>query len=138
MTHAAEFPSFHIDESAAPLILVTFPDVATVEEIPALFEAYRRIAAQHPRVAWVVDLRRFNPILAPAKARRAFADNFEQSRAIIESSAVCEARVIESAIMRGVVTALDWLIGHKYPRRTFATLIAAKDWARTMLGPSAR
>ncbi len=124
---------FSIDESAAPLIVVTFPTAGSADDIPELFAAYHRIATQHPRVAWIVDLRAFNPILAPAKVRRAFADHYEQNRKVIEASAICEARIFGSSVMCGVVTAIDWLVGRAYPSKNFGTLVAARDWARSML-----
>jgi hypothetical protein len=125
-----------LDAAEAPLILVTYPAVASIESVNALFAGFRRIAAEHGRVGWVVDMREFNPLSAPAPIRKAFADEYERCRRIIESATVCEARIFTSPMVRGIVTAVDWLLNRKYPMKTFAELEPAKAWVRGQLaGP---
>lgn len=41
---------FEIDDSAAPLIVVGFPDDFSIEEYYGLFARYRSLCEVHPRI----------------------------------------------------------------------------------------
>ena len=70
--------------------------------------------------------------------RKAFADEYERSRSVIEAATVCEARIFTSPLMRGVVTAVDWLLNRKYPMKTYAEIEPAKMWVRGQLAAAKR
>lgn len=128
-----DLSGFRIDESGAPVIRVTFPDVVTLPAYERLFDEYMRLCDLYPRVAWLIDMRTFNPVTAPAPIRKAAADVFARSRDRLVQSTVCEARVVESAGVRGVLMAFDWLTGSKWPVRNVATVKDAEVWVAEQL-----
>ncbi|MEL6545458.1 MAG: hypothetical protein AAFQ82_12580, partial [Myxococcota bacterium] len=104
-----------------------------IEAIPQLFQDYVRIVERHKKVGWVIDLNDFNPVSAPPTARKAFTDEFERQRAIIEPGTLFEARVITSALARGIVTAVDWVLSRSYPAKNFSDFDSAYAWAEKTL-----
>lgn len=130
---ATDLSAFRIDESTAPVIRVIFPDVVTLPAYEKLFDEYMRLCDLYPRVGWLIDMRSFNPVTAPAPIRKAAADVFARGRAKLLQSTVCEARVVESAAVRGVLMAFDWLTGSKWPVKNVATVKDAEAWIAEQL-----
>lgn len=125
--------TFVVDEAEAPLIMLTYPATATEAEIGRLFETFESVCRRLRNIVWVIDMREFNPLTAPPKLRRVFADHYEKSRAVIERSTVAECRVVGSSLTQGVVTAVDWLVGRPYVTKNFTNLELAKNWARDFI-----
>ena len=125
---STDLTTFRIDESDAPVIRVIFPDVVTLPAYERLFDEYMRLCDLHWRVGWLIDMRTFNPVMAPAPIRKAAADVFARSRDKLLQSTVCEARVVGSAGVRGVLMAFDWLTGSKWPVKNVATVKDAELW----------
>jgi hypothetical protein len=122
-----------VDETRAPLILVTYPDQPTPDDMRELFAQYADLSRRHEKVAYLIDFRAFNPISAPASHRKVAADLFAEYRAVLQASTVCEARVVESGFARGVLTAFDWLTGAKWPCANFGTMQRAEAWIESHL-----
>jgi hypothetical protein len=116
-----------------PIVRVDYPPEFTLESYRALFAHFAALAARGDRVAWLIDLTRFDPLGATATQRRLAAQVFEEHRAPLVAGSVCEARVIEGAITRGVLTAFDWLTLHKWPCTNVATEAEARAWIATKM-----
>jgi len=125
---------FEIDESQRPIIVVTFPAMVSPEAYKELFRQYVSISNRGEKVGYVIDMRRFNPIAAPAAMRRLAAETFAAARPHLVKVTVCEARVVSSAITRGVLTAFDWLTGSKWPCRNSTSMSDADRWVREQMG----
>jgi hypothetical protein len=119
---------FVVSSREWPIVRVQYPENVALEAYRALFGHYASLASRGARVAWLVDLTRFDPLTAPAAHRRVAAEIFEEHRATLLAATVCEARVLEAAITRGVVTAFDWLTLHKWPCTNVATEAEARAW----------
>jgi hypothetical protein len=78
-----------------PIVRVDYPPEFTLESYRALFAHFAALAARGDRVAWLIDLTRFDPLGATATQRRLAAQVFEEHRAPLVAGSVCEARVIE-------------------------------------------
>jgi hypothetical protein len=124
---------FTFDLSQVPLIIVDYPDTVGMGDYYALFARYRELCAQHQRVAWLVDFRRFNPLGGTPELRKQAAECFAESRDAIMRSTVCEARVVDNLAARSVLIAFDWLTGTKWPTKNFSTREAAERWCREQL-----
>jgi len=124
---------FEIDDTAAPLIVVSYPDHVTVEDYHGLFERYRALCGVHARIAWLVDFRRFNPLSGTAELRKAAAACFAASKDVLLKSTVCEARIVENTAARGVLIGFDWLTGTKWPTRNFGKRDSAERWCHEQL-----
>lgn len=125
--------TFTFDLSQTPLIVAEYPDDVGVGDYYALFARYRELCAQHHRIAWVVDFRRFNPLKATPEMRKMAAECFAESRDALMRSTVCEARVVDNLTARSVLIAFDWLTGTKWPTKNFSTREAAERWCREQL-----
>ncbi|MCA9627873.1 MAG: hypothetical protein KC766_09410 [Myxococcales bacterium] len=123
-----EYAGFVVDGRKCPLIVVTFPDWADLAAYEALFEEYARLAEAHRDLAWLIDFRAFNPITAPSPVRYASAEVFARYRDRLLASTLCEARVVESMLGRGVLTAFDWITGRKWPTENFKRQDDAMRW----------
>lgn len=127
--------AFVLDDSAAPIVRVTYPEHVTTGGYERLFDDYVALCARHPRIAWLVDMRDFNPLMVSAPVRKTAAEVFERARAPLLRSTVCEARVVSSTAMRGVLMAFDWVTGSKWPVKNVDSVGAAEVWiARQLRG----
>ncbi|MCA9640429.1 MAG: hypothetical protein KC492_07015 [Myxococcales bacterium] len=126
-----EHAGFVVDARKCPLIIVTYPGSVDLEAYEVLFEEYARLAAAHQHLAWLIDFRSFNPITAPARVRYASADVFARYRERLLPSTLCEARVVESMLGRGVLTAFDWITGSKWPTENFKREDDAMRWIKS-------
>lgn len=124
---------FQVDESRWPLVVVTFPSVVTIEMYRALFQQYATLSFRGDKIGYLIDMRRFNPVTAPASLRKAAADVFAANREVLIKATACEARVVESTLTSGILTAFDWLTGQKWPCANFTTKPDAERWALAKL-----
>ena len=119
---------FAIDVSRLPLVVIDYPDEFTIDDYRAVFLRYRALSLAHPRIAWLVDFRGFNPLLASPELRKAAAVCFAESKDVLMKVSVCEARVVDSVAARGVLIGFDWLTGTKWPTKNFGRFEAAERW----------
>lgn len=119
---------FRIETDEWPIVKVHYPKEVPDDAYRALFDHYAQLAGRGDRIAWLVDMSGFNPVTSPAARRKEAAAIFEEHRAILTRASVCEARVIEGGVTRGVVTAFDWLTGNKWPCVNFAHAAEARAW----------
>ncbi|APR87734.1 hypothetical protein A7982_13083 [Minicystis rosea] len=124
---------FRFDESRAPLIVVTFPPTVTADQCIALFQRFLELARKGSKIGYVMDLRQFNPLSANAAMRKVAADAFAERRSELLRATLCEARVVDGPVLRGVLTAFDWLTGQKWPCDNFTTMEDAERWVRAKL-----
>ncbi len=116
-----------------PVVRVVYPGDFVLEDYRALFAHFAALSSRGDRIAWLIDLTRFDPLAATAAQRRLAAQVFEEHRVALVAASVCEARVIDGAITRGVLTAFDWLTLHKWPCTNVATEAEARAWIATKM-----
>lgn len=124
-----------IDDSRAPLIFVVYEREVAEEDYIGAMARYRELSREHPRLGYVIDFRRFDPVFASpvmrSKAARLFADNV----AVLARSTVCEARIVANPVSRGVLVAFDWITPPKWPTENVGTADDALAFVRRYLGP---
>lgn len=129
MTSASSLPKGLLDESNLPILEVNYPVQATAETLDFLFEAYRRVGRENAQVAYLIDMRSLSLTSTSAPMRRHAAALHARYCNELAKSAVCEARVVSSPMMRGVLVAFDWIKGEGlWPCETFATREEAVAW----------
>ena len=134
MTSASSLPKSILDESNLPILEVIYPAQATPETLDLLFEAYRRVGRENAQVAYLIDMRLLSLTSTTAPARRHAAALHARYCNELAKTAVCEARVVSSPMMRGVLVAFDWLKGEGlWPCETFATRQEAVAWIGKLL-----
>ncbi|MFW5876087.1 MAG: hypothetical protein ACOCXM_05075 [Myxococcota bacterium] len=119
---------FEVSTEKWPVVVVRYPKSVPEGGYKVLFEKYRELAAHGEKIAWLIDFLEFDPVWAPAKVRKEVADLFAEHREILLECTLAEARVVVNPLSRGVLTAFDWLTGHKWPTRNFATFEQAEAW----------
>lgn len=117
-----------------PLVRVAYPGEFTVEGYRALFDHYAELAARGARIGWLIDMLQFRALAVTASDRRVAADIFEAHRAALMACTVGEARVVDGAIARCVVTAFDWLTPRKWPCTNVTTEAEARAWLAARMG----
>jgi hypothetical protein len=122
------------NESEWPLVTVTFPAVFTTGE----WESYLNYIASYmdrgQPYAMVTDFGR-SRTLSPAE-RKLASDLMVKQRDRLGRMVKGVAVVSDSALLRGMLTAVYWVALPAYPTEVFATVEAGKAWARKMLeGP---
>ncbi len=110
-----------VDDSTYPLVRVTYPSEVSNADYERLFARYGELCKRPGRIAYRIDMTRFNPLTASATSRRHAASVFEQYRAELLRTTICEGRLFEGALVRGIVTAFDWLTGAKWPCQNFTS-----------------
>lgn len=121
-----------IDDSRAPLYVVTYPRDRTDEEVREGHLGIRRIYERTSvPVAWVVDASAVRS--APATQRRIVAEHERRVRPMALRWCAGLAVVIPNSLVRGFFTAVTWLAPLEYPHRIVETREEALAWARRQL-----
>lgn len=117
-----------VSHARLPIVDVTYPPNVSVETFRESFCEYAKLAGLKRPLGYLLDMRRFNPLFAPAAVRKSAAEVFHEFAPVLKPVSVCEARVVTSELTRGIITAFDWLSGTKWPCATFTDLEKAHQW----------
>lgn len=131
--HILRMSEIAVDESRAPIILATFPPEGTIADYEKALARYVEIARRGQRVGWLIDMRNFNPLTAPAAVRKAAAEMAARAAPVIKTVSAGEARVVTSTLVRGVSTAFTWLTTTHWPVAHFNTMADGEAWLRAQL-----
>jgi hypothetical protein len=126
-----------LDLSSWPIV-VTRPRGGVLQdhELTDYIERFRtEIKRRTGRYVSILDLRD-SPTLTPVQ-RRTISNGMDEDRASTRQC-VGAAMVFESAIMRGLLTAILWLRQPKYEVKVFGDVQAAKAWACERLSSQQR
>ena len=126
-----------IDQSRAPIYVLTFPSQATDSELLALCSARERWAQRAMyRVAWVVDLS--GVLSASAQQRNLFSEHLKRFESHDRAYNQGSALIVPNAFVRGIVTAVFWLKPPNFPNQCFPDAKQAFAWAEKQLYPDGR
>lgn len=126
-----------IDESRAPLYLLSFPKDPTDEQLQEMCTARERWAARARfQVAWVCDTTNLGN--ATAKQRRMLGEHLERFEPHDLAWNQGSAIVVPNALLRGIVTAVFWVKSPRFPHQSFATREEAIVWATQRLAEGGR
>lgn len=121
-----------VDVSQWPVLVIRKAGSPGLESLRAQFEEIHRIQRENPEFyAQIIDARGAAP---PTPQERKFIA--EQGKLNMQhTSKYCcgVAFVLDSAVMRGVMTAITWLHRHENPHKVFATEPDAMVWAREVI-----
>ncbi len=103
------------------------------ENIDALFDEFGEIVKRPGRHAQLIDLTQTNPLFVQPSHRTHFAKREKTIRDQYAHKVVAEARVVESAVVRGIATAVEWVVGNAaWPIKNFATEEQALEWLASL------
>lgn len=115
-----------IDDSAFPLVVVVMPATWTDAEWEAYLTRMRSYPERRTRYVTLTDARGAGTPTA-AQRKRA-AEVMAEDQAISKRFNVANALVYESAILRGMITAITWITPPPVPMQSFATPRLALSW----------
>lgn len=118
-----------IDDTHAPLIVVTFPRTLLPAQVRALFERYELLAQRYRKLGYVIDASRLDLVTSPGDTRGAFSEAFTAHYETLARCTVCEARITPSMLVRAALNAFDLLRPQKWPCAAFATLDEGMEWS---------
>ena len=125
----ADESSIGFDTSRFPLVVIELCTSPTLEAHRKMFDACNRLAARGQRFGYLIDMRKVNPFSLNAALRKEAAAMYKEHLDMRRGMTICEARVIEHPLIRGVAVAFDWIVGHHWPTATFGSVEHAEDWA---------
>ena len=108
-----------VDDSAFPLVVVVMPTTWTDAEWEAYLTRMRSYPERRKHYVTLTDARGAGTPTA-AQRKRA-AEVMAEDQAISKRFNVANALVYESAILRGMITAITWITPPPAPMQSFAT-----------------
>lgn len=118
-----------VDDRFFPLVVNTIPERLDADHLPAFFAKTEAILKRREPYVTLSDVTRTRE-LPTAVVRRALADWSTRHDAAMKQFAMGTAIVIESAMIRGGLTALFWLAPPPYPQQVVATIGEGLDVVR--------
>jgi hypothetical protein len=111
----------------APLIVMTVHDNLSIDDINGLFASWQEILARKQRFAAIADVRAAHG-MPSAKERAHIADWTKRIEPMSIQYSLGTANVVSSSLVRGAMTAIDWLHKPKVPQMHFSNMVEACAW----------
>jgi DNA gyrase inhibitor GyrI len=126
LRHVENGYEFH--EDLLPISLLSTQRTLQSSEVPGVFDHYRGLCRRGIRFVAITDLRAATEI-PDARTRQRFGE--EAARFAPESKrwSLGAALVLDSPVIRGALTAVEWIYRPEPPTRYFSDLPSAFDWA---------
>jgi hypothetical protein len=118
-------------DSKWPIVICEPIGVSTDGDIDEYIRTNEQAVARHEPHFVIVDARQGESMAAVH--RRRVADWVTQNEPALRAYRVGLAFVSESALLRGVLTAIYWVRRPPYPTAWFRTLQEAEDWGNELL-----
>lgn len=126
-THIPRKTGIEFETRYFPLILVTLGEELTDDDYKRLFDQWEMVLGRKEKFAALTDARRVKE-RAPPKQRALIAEWTKQIEPRVVAYSVGHATVIESGIIRGALTAIEWLHKPKVPSAYCPTLQEGVDY----------
>lgn len=124
-----------LDESNWPIVRVTWKGEVSAEDIDAHFAAMKVLIERGQRFGLVMSIIELdNP--TPALRKRV-TEHLANMRGPAKDVIVCNAHVVSSTTMRGILTAIYWVSPPPFLTKVFTDLFQAEEWVRSRLATSA-
>lgn len=121
-----------VDETRWPLVVIRWPEgKITDADVAEFLETSRGHLARAERFASLHDGVRASGL--DGKQRKQMGDHITSNRARLERWHAAAAIVAPSPVIRGIITAVNWLAPPPFPQRSFASAVEAERWLREML-----
>lgn len=117
---------FWLDDSGWPILVVTLPPAPSDEEVLAYLKQLGTYRKRHQPYALLVDAT-YATSFSP-RQRKMQADHIREGLPITRIYLKGIAYVAQSALKRGVITAIHWLVEPPAPHEVFATKAEAEMW----------
>lgn len=129
---ASSTPGFEVYEEMLPICLLITRRTLTAEDVPGVFDYYRSLCRRKIRFVAVSDVRA-SLAMPDAKTRLRFAEEAERFAADAATWSLGACVVVDSPLIRGALTAIEWLYRPARPTRYFTDFNDAIAWAVAQL-----
>ncbi|HEX2736413.1 MAG TPA: hypothetical protein VHM70_32645 [Polyangiaceae bacterium] len=128
----SDHPAFEFREELLPLSLLITRRTLTVADTEPLFDYYRGLCQRRIRFVAISDVRASTN--APdAKTRKCIADHSNAFAELAKEWSVGSVIVVQSELIRGALTAIEWLTRPASPRYYCCDMSSAVDRATALL-----
>lgn len=100
--------SFEIDTSLWPIVVMRLKGSLTTEDYASVLDASEEIASRRLPYVGIVDLRELTTA-ANASQRQLIATRIREMEAAYGETSVGNVMIVTSALVRGALTAVEWL-----------------------------
>jgi len=118
---------FELNSDAFPLMISVIGDNLSDDDYHALFAAWDEIVARKQPFVSLVDLRMARTMPHPTQ-RAMIGAWMRKVDATMSKYSVGSANVIISPLVRGALTAIQWIHRPVVAQATFGTMLEACDW----------
>jgi hypothetical protein len=122
-------PPVTIDLARWPIVLVEWPEQLSIADMEEYFARLARLC-ENKRFAIVLDATRSDPLKYPAAHRKRLSELATQHKPLLARACICQAFVITSPLVRGILTALHWFVRADWPQEFFSSRDNALRWVR--------
>lgn len=128
---------YRIDEGRWPIAIFESPGARLPGEIDSdsFYVELDRLLARGERFATLHDLRGTRP---DAARRRRFTDWVETNKSELSRWLAAHAVVVDSTLLRGIITAVLWMTAPPCPMRVFDDRAEAERWLASMIAETKR
>lgn len=117
-----------------PIVIVEWHGIVTPEMVEHAFRTHLALAIRaregNVKIGWLTDLSAFDPLKASAADRKRAARVLAVQQPAVAPHTLAEARVAGSAVVRGVLTAMGWLVRDPWPVNVVETREEGLTWLR--------
>jgi DNA-binding transcriptional regulator YbjK len=116
----------HVDSHRLPLLHIRYDGPFSDQELGTYLSQLDDVLRTPGRKVAIIDL--LTAVAPPASQRRAQAAWIERNEALLRQNFTATAIVTDSALIRGVVTAIFWVRPLPYPTQVVEGMEAAREW----------
>lgn len=120
------------DEADWPILRVTFDGSLTPSEVDAYLSHCAGLLGRREHMGLLIDARKAD--IPDAKTRARFVEFFDVQRPRTRRYIAGMAVVLNTAMGRGVLTALTWMESPAFPVKSFEHASEARLWLKDLLG----
>lgn len=123
---------YEFHEDMLPICLLVTRRTLTADDAPGVFEYYRSLCRRKIRFVAVSDVRA-SLSMPDARTRQRFAEEAARFATDAAAWSLGASVVVDSPLIRGALTAIEWLYRPARPTRYFSDFNEAIAWAGALL-----
>jgi hypothetical protein len=120
-------PKYTMRLDLAPLVVFTIHGDMSLDDIDAMFESWRTVFARKERFVSLSDARGAKS-MPSAKERARVAEGIRSIESLSVRYSLGNATIVSSPLIRGALTAIEWIQKPKVASAYFGSMIEGCDW----------
>jgi hypothetical protein len=117
-----------IDDSRWPIVEMRIVGEMSAADIDKHFRVTTPALCGRGKFASIIDARAADLPRFDAAVRHKLSVGLRETRIILTRQLICESYVIDSAVARGIITAVWWVVPPAWPASVLGTLSEAVNW----------